>query len=238
MKTPHIFLVFFTLVLLTSCGTSSELSSTWNNETVSTPKKYKKLAVLAVGPNERYRSMFEMILTQELLNDSIKANVGTSIFPLANSVLRLTKEMTDSSEIAMVKQGIEAKVKSKDVDALLFVTVINIDKKLVYKTESYLDVDPVDYESHNKLNSPDYYKTSTYGGYYSTASVELRQKGYYEEESTYFIEARLYDTDSGKLIWVGQTKTVGASDLNIDAEIEKICVIVAKQLVKVDKVIQ
>lgn len=238
MKISYFFLFFVSALFITSCGTTSELSSSWNSEAVSTPKKYEKLAVIALGPNERYRSMFELTLTQDLIEKSVKANVGSNIFPLANSVLALTKEMTDSAEVTLIKKGIEKKVKSKNVDALLFVTLVNVDKKLNYTTEAYWDVTPVDYESQNELNSPDYYKTSTYGNYYSTATIELRQKGYYEEESTYFIEARLYDTESGKLIWIGQTKTVADNKFDVDAEIVEVCSIITDQLVNVDEVIR
>jgi len=232
MKYISFSLLIITLISITSCGSSSSLIASWKTDDFS-PKVYEKVVVFALTPNEQNRNLFEMKLTNELTKDSIKAFPSFSVFPLVNSVLNITKDITDSLYLEQIKAGIKDKIKSKNIDALLILTLLDVQKEQTYVSGTSLtmggNMGYGGYGGYYGNMTPGIYSNSHYDNYYSYSYATIYETGYYKEEITYFIESRLYDSESQKLIWVGQTKTVDLS--NIEIEAEQIARIITKELI-------
>lgn len=218
-------------LLLTSCGTSSSLVASWQAEE-NNPKTYDKLVVMAITPKADNRAIFETNVSAELVADSIKSQPSYSVFPLGSSILKLASEETDSTYLANIQAGIIKKIEDKDVDAILFLTLEDVQKEEVYVSggPSVTMGGYGNYGGYYGNMNPSMYASSNYSGYYSYSYATIYDPGYYREEVTYFIEARLYDTEKQELIWVGQTKTVDFSDIN--GESIKIAKIITKDLIE------
>jgi hypothetical protein len=168
---------------------------------------YKKLAVLALLPNDQARVLVEKAVVASMTSQGIHAVTTWSEFVFANKP-DIIKQANLTNEQRM--EIIRKKVTENNIDALLVIAKFNSKTEERYVPGSGVSVG---------IAAPGYpvYGYSYYG-YYSYAYNIISEPGYYETVSTYFVESNLYDIASEKLLWTGQTSTELSNSFDTDAE--------------------
>jgi hypothetical protein len=179
---------------------------------------YKKLAVLALLPNDQARVLVENAMVASLKSKGIHAVTTWSEFVFANKpeVIKEAK-LTEEKRKEIIRQ----KVTENHIDALLIITKFNSKTEQRYVPGSSVSVG---------IGMPGYpvYGYSYYG-YYSYAYNIISEPGYYENIATYFVETNLYDVASEKLLWTGQTSTEVSN--SFDTDVTQFGEIVAKRMI-------
>jgi hypothetical protein len=120
------------------------------------------------------------------------------------------------------KTYIMRKVKNKNVDAVLTISIISKENETRY-VRTGAPYQPINYVYYNSL-----------WGYYDYWYPYFYDDGYYVLDKIYFIETNLYDTKTEKLVWSAQSKTYSPDRIEPFAK-EFASVIVSKM--KTDKVL-
>ncbi len=187
MKLRILFIILLP-VFITSCGPSTVITATWKSQT-PVQNKYTTIIVAALTSN---------IIAKETLENDIASALQNSTIVLKS----ITEFPPDISNSDTNKVMIMNKVKDKNVDAILTVSLIN------KETESHYV--PGD-SPYDPLSGYSYY--NNFWGYYSYLYPYAYSQGYYIQEKVYFIETNLYDAVTEKLIWSAQSKTYTPADL-------------------------
>lgn len=216
MKKSSITLFLFSL-LLVGCGPSTKLIMSWANEE-DAPKSYEKVAIVTLSPNASNRYLTERAIAKNLTDNGIKAITTYDIFPMAGKMSDLEKLVGDADEL---KRKVVQKVTENHIDALMMISVFNVEKE-----QRYIN------DNNYSMGGPGYYGSPYYGGvgyygsphmrgsyynYYAYSIGTVYNSGYYVEDITYFIECNLYDVATEELIWTGRTKTVNMKTVEDEA---------------------
>jgi hypothetical protein len=180
--------IFLVSIILTSCSSTRVLATWKENE----EKKYSfsKIAILGIAHDAATRKVFEVAMEESMLADGYAAEGALDFLP-PNAT-----EDNISPEIVM------AVFKSAKVDAVMSLSILEVDDSRRY-------VPGVIYYT------PYYYTYSFYDHYLEYYDF-VYVPGFYAGEVDVFMEASLFDFNSGKLIWSAQTETM---DLNTISEI-------------------
>ena len=189
MKKTLNVLALAVLVIGFSCGTGQKITSSWKNPQVTSTPDYKKVFITAMVSNPSYRSIIERDLAAAAETHGIKTVSGMDIFPT-----------TFSKETALTKDQVLEKVKAVGADAILTVSLVDktSDVRYVPGTTSYTP--------HLGYGGFGGYYGYAYGAYYSTP-------GYYTEDKTYFLEARLFDVATENMVWSAQSEATNPSKI-------------------------
>lgn len=199
LKNPIIF------ITLLACGGSTRLTVSYVQEDHE-PRKYEKLAIVALANSDPNRLVLEEALVKEFTKKGINAVSTFNIFPLAGRPDVLASMDVDEEAI---ETHIRETIKRNQIDALMIISLLN-----TLQTERYVST---------STNSGGYYfpHYPAYGyhyyDYYSYIYGTTRTSGYYTVQTTYFVETNLYDIESGQLIWTGQTKTDNINSIESEA---------------------
>lgn len=191
------------------------------------PKKYNKLAVLALASSDPNRLVLEEAVAEKFTSSGVTAISTFNIFPLAARTDVLA-DMTFTEE--EMEEHIKNTVKKFNIDALMIISVVN-----TKTTERYVS-ETVGYGGYYNPAWPVY--NYSYYNYYSYVYNTTHTTGYYTTETTYQVETNLYDVESEKLIWTGITKTAGMTSIESEApKFAKIVVwdVLGKKVVLADK---
>lgn len=192
-----------------------------------TPKKYKKLAVLAFMQTLEGRILMENAIADNMRANLISGVPTYEVFPFVSdpeAMDVLTADMTEEE----LEQSVIAAIKRENIDALMIVTILD-----VQQTDRYIPSSG--YSGYYYMPGYDPVYTYTYHGYFSYAYTSSRRPGYYERDSKYFLESNLYDTEGDGLIWTGQTLT--KDPRSIREEIGKVAELITNQLISKNVVI-
>lgn len=191
------YLPLLAVLLLHSCAPATKITASWGQKDV-VPKKYSKVAIVAISPNTQTRASVESVVAEKLNAAGIKAVPTFNTFPFAGKIGELGLDQET------VQRKIREKINENGMDALL--TIVLLDKK---KEDRYVEGSSI------SLAAPVY--GYPYYGYYSYAYATVYDGGYYTTSTTYFLETNLYDVASEKLIWTAQTSTMDPSSLEKEA---------------------
>jgi hypothetical protein len=200
--------ILLILVLFNGCAPATYITGSWKSP-AAPQKQYKSILVAALTNN---------VIAKSTLENEIAGALGKNI-----RILKSIEEFppgingTDSS-----KAVIMSKVKDKNVDAILTISIISKETESRY-VPGARPYEPLGYIYYND-----------FWGYYSYWSPRFYDQGYYEQNKVYFIETNLYDIETEKLLWSAQSKTYSPDDLQPFAK-EFANVIVAK--LRSDKII-
>jgi len=216
--------------MFTACGPSTKLVTSWANEE-DTPKTYQKLAVLALTPNASNRYLIERAIVKDFKDDGIKAIPTYEIFPMAGRMTDLESLIGDADElIRMVVQ----KVTENHIDALMIISVFNIEKEQRYVNDHNYAMGGAGYYGSPYYGGAGYYGSphmaGAYYNYYAYSIGTVYSQGYYVDNFTYFLECNLYDVASEELLWTGRTKTVNMKD--VEEEVVYFSEVVIKDILK------
>jgi hypothetical protein len=189
--------VFVFLFVLAACSATNMITS-WKDQGVE-PKKYQKIAVVALTPNMESRATVEEAVAGQLRAKGIKAYATFNTFPFAAKIGELDFDK------ATIEQKIREKINDNHFDALM--TIVLLDKQ---KEQRYVEGTSI------SLAAPVY--GYPYYGYYSYAYTTVYSTGYYTTATTYFLETNLYDVASEKLVYTAQTKTEDPSSIEKGAD--------------------
>lgn len=190
MKKSLYFLPALFLVTIVSCGPSQKVTSSWKNPEVTAAPGYKKVFITALVSNPNYRSIIERDLAAAAQAHGLQTVSGMDIFPA-----------TFSGNNQVSKEDVLKKVKAAGADAILTVALVDkqSDTRYVPGTTTYMP--------HMGYAGFGGYYGYAYGAYYSSP-------GYYTEDKTYFMEARLFDVATENMIWSAQSEAYNPSKID------------------------
>lgn len=211
------------LALLISCTTTTTttITSAWKISK-DAPKKYKKLAILAMLPNLDTRTKLENILQDELSSKGIRARGTWSFTPFAGDA-EMKKKLGYVGE--KLRDVIRKKTIDFEIDGLLIITLLD-----AIKEERYVEGTSVGFSTAFATDMGGGMYGLPYYDYYSYVHTVSSTPGYYEDASTFFVETNLYDVATEKLVWSAQTTT---KDLNaFEKEAEKYAKLIVSKMLK------
>ena len=201
-KVTKFFLIVTGLFFITSCATSTHIVSSWTNEDYQ-KKSYEKVMVLGVSDNNSARGAVESALVKRLTENNIPAVSSLNLFPDALKNKLLSKE------------EIVSKLKSKNIDALLVVSLLDIKEEQNY-VPGHTYTEPVhSYHNHPAVyyNSRYPYYNTSYYGYYSTAYRTVHEPGYYVNTKKIYLETNFYSVEMEGLVWTAQSESIDPNNV-------------------------
>lgn len=198
--------IFF-IALFTSC-TSTLLTSSWTKEGY-TAQTYKKILVFAIASKTSSRAAVENAMVTELRKQGYNASSSLSVFPDSPNLPAPDQKVS--------KEQLAQKLKENNVDGLLVLSLLDVKKEEVYVqgqtyTEPVTQYHPNGY--YNRYNG--YY--GDYYGYYSTVYNTVTEPGYYEEQTTYYLESNFYHVGQAALVWSAQSEAVDPANIGKGAK--------------------
>ncbi len=186
------YIVIILLIFLAACNSTTSIVGIWQAPDYVGPKKeIKRIAVVALSPNESSKVIMERMFIERLQFLGYEGVYGSSF--LVPSVV--TKENA---------KMIEQMMKEKKIDGVLILSLLNVKQGTHYVpgTGAY---------------SPGGY----YGGYYGYYSYNYNHyyggtPGYYATTESVYLEANFYDITEakGKLVSSMQTESVDPTDID------------------------
>lgn len=188
-----LFSGFFIAALLIGCVPTTVITASWKTS-AATEKKYKRILVAALTSNA---------IAKETVENEVATALSSSATVL-KSIVEFPPEISNSDTDKVL---IMNKVKGKNIDAILTVSLINKETESRYIPGR---------SPYDPLNGFGYY--DSFWGYYSYWYPYTFNQGYYIQEKVYFIETNIYDVPTGKLIWSAQSKTYDPLNLKTFAK--------------------
>jgi len=209
-KALHIIIIGF---VLAACSASTKLQVSYIQKDLQ-PHRYNKVAVLALANSDPNRLAIEEAVANQFKAEGVNATSTFFMFPLANRADMIADMEVTPEEI---KTYVQQKVMENNIDALLIISLLDTRTTQRYVYENVgpsIYINPIGYPA---------YGYSYYDYYYYSYNV-TGNTGYYTTETTYFLESNLYDVETEKLLWTGQTKTENIT--SIDAEVKRFAKVV------------
>ena len=176
------------ITFLFSCQ-PTKITQSWSAKDIA-PKKYKKLLVLAVLPDNEseLRTKIENHLADDLRELGYLAIASNKVFPAGTFI------KGDTARAASAIEG-------KGFDAIL--TIVLLDKK---KERYYVP---------GKISEISYQAQPTrFDNYYSAITERTYIPGYYGEETKYLWENNFYDLYSKQMIYSARSRSFDISSKN------------------------
>ncbi len=175
-------IVFFSFILV-SCN-STKIVETYK---VDDAKSYEKVFVVGLTGQEIPEDKIASEIVRRFEERGVRAN--STRFKITSESARNEAEL----------KAITDSLTNADYQAVLTFAMVGVEKEDDFITPASYDTPsgPIDYPYYN-----DYYS------YYGFRAPLIYSKGYYESNTAFNLEASLYDLTDGKLVWIGQTKTV------------------------------
>ena len=177
------FVIILTAFALQGCM-STKFSASWKAPDFEA-KEYDLLLVWALSDNVANRSTVEDELTHFLNLKGVKTHSGADILPYDRTII--------PKDNKVIKQ----KLVEKGYDAVLTIGLKDIKEETHY------------------VQGTGYYNPMSYGyygsfyGYSSYMYGNVYQPGYYSSTEMIYLETNLWDVNTGKLVWSGQSKSTG-----------------------------
>ncbi len=171
--------------LLTSCATTTLLTSWVDPEAVGKKTENAHVLIIGVAKNAVTRRQFEDSFARVLAGKNIRAMVSYQM-------LADPQALSEESVAPLVKQHQFTQV---------LVTRI-VDRKTV---TTYVPPTTTAYATGFPSYYPSYY--GSWSGYYNTGYTTVSSPGYTYDTELVHLETNVYDIGSGKLVWTGLTET-------------------------------
>jgi len=181
------------------------LTSSWSKQG-TTPQQYKKILVLAIGKNTSGRAAVEDAMIKEFKVKKINAVSALDVFPNFNP------------EVALEKAAVAQALSDKGIDGFLILSVLDVKSEQVYvQGQTRTEAVSTAYHPNGYYNRyyPDY---SNYYGYYNTVYQTVQEPGYYQDQTTYYLESNFYNVKEEMLIWSGQCEAVDPANIGSGAK--------------------
>lgn len=187
MKRLILFSVTTVFLLVGCMGT--KFSATWKDPGYE-GNAYKKLLVVAMSDNVSARGTVEDETTHFMQIKGVNAVSGSDILPADRTVIPKEQDV------------LKKKLTEAGYDAVLTVGLIDVKEETHY------------------VQGTGYYNPMSYGyygsfyGYNSYMYGSVYQPGYYASSTVVYLETNLWDVNSGKLMWSGQSKSTDTGSID------------------------
>jgi hypothetical protein len=202
---PTLFL-FLCLVQVESCSstTATKITGTWK---APEARSYKDFFVAVLSKNLPARSALEHDISGRLKHEGVKATQSLDV--LSHS------EKVDTEE---EKKAAVEKIQSLGHDAIITVTLVRRteEDRYVPGANSYAPTNigtGSGYYNPARGGNPGPGSYGSFGRYYTSASSVYTTPGYYEKDKTYFVESRIFDVKTSKLVWSAQSETFNPGEI-------------------------
>ncbi len=211
-------IILISAIVMVACGSSTQLTSSWKNKDAGT-NHYEKIAVVAISPNESNRYLIERALVKDLTAQNFKAEPTYEIFPFAG---KMGEIISKSENPEALKERIKNKVKENNIDALMIIAVLDVEKEKRYVNNNNFYMGGTGYYGTPYMGTAAIgigvpYAYGAYYNYYAYSVGTVYDTGYYVEDVTYFLECNLYDVAKEELLWSGRTKSVNIGSIEEEA---------------------
>jgi hypothetical protein len=193
MKKRLYFLPVVLFAVFFSCGPSQKVTSSWKNPQVTTTPQYKKIFIMALVPNQNYRSIIEQDLAKAAQSRGFQTITSMDIIPA-----------TFTAQNTIAREEILQRVKAAGADAILTTALVDKASETRYVPGTTTYTPYMGYGGYGGFGG---YYGYAYGSMYSTP-------GYYTEDKTYFMECRLFDVASENMIWSAQSEAYNPSKID------------------------
>lgn len=180
--------VFLLILVMISCGTGTKVTGSWTKIDLQ-PESFKKVVVLGIAQNSVNRRIFEDQVETRLQNMGYPVVAALDYLPPNAAIGTITKEIVGDI------------FKSAGVDAIFTMSLRHEED-----TRHYVPASGAYY-------SP-YYAGYGFYDYYGGFGSYYYSPGYYTGSVKVYLEANLFDFESGDLLWSAQTTTTNVSDVN------------------------
>jgi hypothetical protein len=189
-----IFSMMLLAILLSACGPSQKIASSWVNREVLPKGPYKKMFVAAMMANKSAKYTIEDQLANLINSRGKKAVRSNDVFP-----------STFFEDSNLTKEQLANAIKKTGCDAVFMVTLLDVEKEERYVPGSATYI--------SAYGSPygGYY--GSYYGYYSYMYPITYDPGYYTTDKKYLMETNFYDVESDLLLFSIRSTAVNPSDL-------------------------
>jgi hypothetical protein len=190
MASYKIFLSLFISMIFASACTSTKISSSWKDPGVS-KTSFKNIVVVGIMEGKRKKSLrisFEEHMVNDLKEAGIKAASSSNVYGLKSF-----NGMSENDIIQLLKKD--------GYDAVITIALLDVTKEQSY-VRGQVDFWP----------GGIYY--SRFGRYYSYWYNRVYTPGYYVTNTTYLVEANLFDIERDKLIFSSQTETIDPASID------------------------
>jgi hypothetical protein len=180
---------------LTACSNSTAMESSWKAPEVGSIH-FTKILVVGIAPVDSLRQPVE---------DAMKAQITGIPVVASYEVLPHVADQVDPKKITAV-------IKTGGFDGIIALRMVSLDDKTTYHPGGEV---PVPYYSFYSYYSPSYALSPYYrgvGGYMGPVTYEYVPPSV-TQDLFVSIETSIYDGKTGKLVWVGQTRTTNPDDL-------------------------
>lgn len=185
--TQTLFFVLSFGILALSCSPATKIIGSWKNPEFSN-KKYSDIFIFALTDNFINRTTFEEDVSQILKEKGIDSQ--TSVSTLTPGI---KLEAVDSTAVFnAIEKG---------------------------KSDGILTMGLIDQTSDTRYVPGSAYPMAGYGfrGYYRSYGAMAYSPGYYTTDKSYFVEIKLFDVESGDMIWSAQSQTTNPGKLETAA---------------------
>ncbi len=165
-------------LLLISCA-ATKLTHVWTDEAYH-GAPFSDVLVVGVSDQERIRRSFEDKFVKQLKKIGIEAVASVAVIP---------------SDKKLEKEAIASAVEKSEVDAVLIIHLLGVDKEEIYHPPS-------------TYYHPAPYYYGGYYGYYGNVYSYVHSPGYYTDNVKVLLETNMYEVDTEKLIWSGKSETL------------------------------
>jgi hypothetical protein len=194
LRITQFILLFSVALLIFSCSSSVELTSSWVNKNAHV-KKSPKIMVLALGKNAANRGAAENFIVAEMQKGGHNAIASLDI---------LKPDVKHYDSLTMVNL-----LRQNGIDMLLTNAVIDVKEtqRYVPGTTESVPVGSAPVQTYSGFYGGYYNYYDTRATYYETIYETRTTPGYTVTDVTVLIESNLYDVLTTELLWVGQSKT-------------------------------
>lgn len=206
-----IILLLVSGILAASCAGPKTVLTSSAKINSAEPATYKKLAVLALAPKTSSRANVEEAVATLLRTKGIKAVSTFTMFPLANHMEEVRKNMDATEE--EIKARIREKIDFREIDGVLVLAVLDSKKE-----ERYVQKGLSMSISAPTVQYADPVYNYEFTDYYSYSYATIYNPGYYETSTTFFIESNLYDMSNSGLVYTAQLSIKDPEKLGADSE--------------------
>lgn len=153
------------------------------------PEQFKKIVVLGIGHNSENRRAFEDQVETRLAAKGYPVIAALDLLPPNAAIGTITKEIVGSI------------FESANVDAVFTMSMRHMED-----TRHYVP-------ARGTYYTP-YYSTMGFYDYYGGFSSYYYSPGYYTGSFQVFLEANLFNFETGELLWSAQTKTQDVQNID------------------------
>ena len=178
------------LILMVACASSTKVTGSWTRLDHE-PASYKKVVVLGIAQNSVNRRIFEDQVETRLVEQGYPVMAALDMLPPNAAIGTITKEIVRDIFI------------SAKIDAVFTMSMMHKEDTRRY----------VPGHGAASFYTPYYYNVPFYD-YYGGFNSYYYSPGYYTGSVQVFLEANLFDFESGELIWSAQTKTTDLSSID------------------------